>query len=276
LIIDTKRYKNVGWNKKMRFRPCIDIHNGKVKQIVGGSHLDAGDQAKENFASEQDSTFYADLYRKDGLKGGHIILLNPSTSEYYEATRQQALNALAVYAGGMQIGGGITASNAKEYIDAGASHVIVTSYVFSDGKIKWENLKNLVQAVGKEHVVLDLSCRKKGEDYYIVTNRWQTFTETKLEAEVLVELSGYCDEFLVHGVDVEGKSAGVDKELVSVLNEAMLLDEDIVITYAGGIGSMEDLEAFAKVADGQATTILLPSELQGIASIAATLKETAK
>ena len=235
----------------MRFRPCIDIHNGKVKQIVGGSLLDAGDQAKENFASEQDSTFYADLYRKDGLKGGHIILLNPSTSEYYEATRQQALKALAVYAGGMQIGGGITASNAKEYIDAGASHVIVTSYVFSDGKIKWENLKNLVQAVGKEHVVLDLSCRKKGEDYYIVTNRWQTFTETKLEAEVLVELSGYCDEFLVHGVDVEGKSAGVDKALVSVLNEAMLLDEDIVITYAGGIGSMEDLEAFAKVTKGK-------------------------
>ena len=136
----------------------------------------------------------------------------------------------------MQIGGGVTASNAKEYIDAGASHVIVTSYVFSDGKIKWENLKNLVKAVGKQHVVLDLSCRRKGDDYYIVTNRWQTFTETKLEAEVLLELAGYCDEFLVHGVDVEGKSAGVDENLVAILNEAMILDDEIVITYAGGIG----------------------------------------
>lgn len=231
----------------MRFRPCIDIHNGKVKQIVGGSLSDAGNQAEENFSSEKDSTFYAELYREDGLKGGHIILLNSVTSEYYEATRQQALRALAVYSGGMQIGGGINDKNAKEYIDAGASHVIVTSYVFSDGKIQWKNLKNLVKAVGKEHVVLDLSCRKKDGEYYIVTDRWQTFTDTKLEAEVLVELAGYCDEFLVHGVDVEGKSAGVDKALVAILAQAMEIDEEITITYAGGIGSMEDLERFAEL-----------------------------
>ena len=235
----------------MKFRPCIDIHNGKVKQIVGGSLSDKGDQAKENFSSEKDSTFYAELYKKDGLKGGHIILLNPVTSEYYEATRQQALKALAAYSEGMQIGGGITASNAKEYIDAGASHVIVTSYVFSDGKIQWDNLKKLVKAVGKEHVVLDLSCRKKDDDYYIVTNRWQTFTDTKLEAEMLVELAGYCDEFLVHGVDVEGKSAGADEKLVGILNEAMIMDESIIITYAGGLGSQEDLERFARITKGK-------------------------
>lgn len=235
----------------MRFRPCIDIHNGKVKQIIGGSLNDSGNQAEENFSSEKDSTFYAELYRRDGLKGGHIIILNPATSEYYEATRQQALKALAAYSGGMQIGGGINASNAKEYIEAGASHVIVTSYVFSDGKIHWENLKKLVRAVGKEHVVLDLSCRKKGNDYYIVTNRWQTFTDTKLESEMLLELAGYCDEFLVHGVDVEGKAAGADRKLVSILTEAMAIDDSIVVTYAGGIGSMEDLEHFREISQGK-------------------------
>lgn len=235
----------------MRFRPCIDIHNGKVKQIVGGSLKDSKNQAEENFTSEKESTFYANLYRRDGLKGGHIILLNPITSEYYEATRQQALRALAAYSGGMQIGGGINADNAKEYIQAGASHVIVTSYVFSDGKIHWENLEKLKRAVGKERIVLDLSCRKKGNEYYIVTNRWQTFTNTKLEAEILVELAGYCDEFLVHGVDVEGKSSGVDEKLVEVLTEAMMIDDTIVITYAGGIGSMEDLERFASLTDGK-------------------------
>ena len=235
----------------MRFRPCIDIHNGKVKQIIGGSLNDSGNQAEENFSSEKDSTFYAELYRRDGLKGGHIIILNPVTSEYYEATRQQALKALAAYSGGMQIGGGINASNAGEYIEAGASHVIVTSYVFSDGKIYWENLKKLVRAVGKEHIVLDLSCRKKGNDYYIVTNRWQTFTDTKLEPEMLVELAGYCDEFLVHGVDVEGKAAGADKELVEILTEAMVIDDSIVITYAGGIGTMEDLERFRNISHGK-------------------------
>lgn len=235
----------------MRFRPCIDIHNGKVKQIVGGSLSDSGNQAEENFSSEKDSTYYAQLYCRDGLKGGHIIILNSAASEYYEVTRQQALNALAAYSGGMQIGGGINASNAREYIEAGASHVIVTSYVFSDGKIQWENLKKLVCAVGKEHVVLDLSCRKKGNDYYIVTNRWQTFTDTKLEPEMLVELAGYCDEFLVHGVDVEGKASGADRKLVSILTEAMMIDDSIVVTYAGGIGSMEDLEHFREISQGK-------------------------
>lgn len=235
----------------MKFRPCIDIHNGKVKQIVGGSLCDKGNQAKENFASEYDSTFYAKLYQRDGLKGGHIILLNSVSSEYYEATRQQALMALAAYSGGMQIGGGVTASNAKEYIDAGASHVIVTSYVFSDGKIHMENLEKLVGAVGKDHVVLDLSCRKKEDGYYIVTNRWQTFTDTKLTPEVLVWLADYCDEFLIHGVDVEGKSAGVDEELVEILKRAMNQNPDIVITYAGGIGTMEDLMHFREMTDGK-------------------------
>ena len=187
----------------MKFRPCIDIHNGKVKQIVGGSLRDQGDQAEENFAADQGADYFAEMYKKDGLKGGHVILLNPASSEYYGQTKKQALKALHAYPGGLQIGGGITADNASEYIRAGASHVIVTSYVFKNGEIYWDNLKKLCMAVGKEHVVLDLSCRKKNGRYYIVTDRWQTFTNVELGTEILGRLSGYCDEFLVHGVDVE-------------------------------------------------------------------------
>lgn len=231
----------------MKFRPCIDIHNGKVKQIVGGSLKDQGDQAVTNFSTELDAAWYASQYRKDGLKGGHIILLNPVTSEFYEATKRQAIGALKAYPKGMQIGGGITAENAAEYLDAGASHVIVTSYVFQNGKFHKENLAKLVLAVGREHIVLDLSCRKKNASYYIVTDRWQTFTDVRLTPEVLDQLSGYCDEFLVHGVDVEGKASGVELELVRMLGEW----NRIPITYAGGIGSMEDLEEFSELCQGK-------------------------
>ncbi|MEE1314219.1 MAG: phosphoribosylformimino-5-aminoimidazole carboxamide ribotide isomerase [Faecalimonas sp.] len=229
----------------MKFRPCIDIHNGKVKQIVGGSLSDVGDAAVTNFESEQDAGFYARKYREDGLVGGHIILLNAKSSEYYEATRQQALLALEMYPQGLQIGGGITAENAAEYIEAGASHVIVTSYVFQNGEINFENLESLCEAVGKERIVLDLSCRKRDGEYYIVTDRWQNFTKVKVSVETLGMLAAYCDEFLVHGVDVEGKASGVELELVKLLAKV----EGIPITYAGGIGGEADLEAFAKACD---------------------------
>ena len=149
----------------MRFRPCIDIHNGKVKQIVGGSLKDERDQAEENFVSERSAAFYADMFRRDNLKGGHMILLNPPSSPYFEADRQQAAEALAVWPGGLQIGGGVTADNASSYIKAGASHVVVTSYVFKDGQVQWENLEKLADAVGAGHVVLDVSCRKKDGKY---------------------------------------------------------------------------------------------------------------
>lgn len=221
----------------MEFRPCIDIHNGKVKQIVGGSLLDEGNRAKENFVAEQDAAFFAKLYREQGLKGGHIILLNPVGSEYYEATKAQVELALQAYPGGFQIGGGITAENAKGFLDLGASHVIVTSYVFKDGRINYENLKKLEQTVGKEHLVLDLSCRKQKDDYYIVTDRWQKFTKERVTEQILEELSGYAAEFLVHAVDVEGKASGIEKELASLLGNW----GKIPITYAGGVGSFDDL-----------------------------------
>ncbi len=221
----------------MEFRPCIDIHNGCVKQIVGGSLKDEGNEAKENFVSEQDAAFYARLYEKQGIRGGHVILLNKEGTEYFEATRNQAMKALRAYPGGLQIGGGIRADNAADYLEAGASHVIVTSYVFRDGRMDRENLKKMEEAVGKEHLVLDLSCRKKGDEYYIVTDRWQKFTDVVLTPAVLDELSGHCAEFLIHAVDVEGKARGIEAPLAEMLGAW----DGIPVTYAGGIGSFEDL-----------------------------------
>lgn len=233
----------------MEFRPCIDIHNGKVKQIVGSSLKDMGNQAEENFVSEQDGSFYANMYKKDGVKGGHIILLNPVGSDYYKATKEQALLALHAYPNGLQIGGGITADNASYFIKEGASHVIVTSYVFKDGKINYENLKKLAETVGKEHLVLDLSCRfvKEESAYYVVTDRWQKFTKEKVTWELLDELSEYCDEFLIHAVDVEGKQNGIERPLISLLGEW----GKIPVTYAGGIASFKDLEEIKVLGKGK-------------------------
>lgn len=221
----------------MKFRPCIDIHNGKVKQIVGGSLLDKGEYAQDNFVSEKDGDFYAKLYKDAGLERGHIILLNPAGSQYYEEDVRQACLALSAYPGGLQIGGGMTAENAAFFLEQGASHIIVTSYVFKDGKINYENLEKIVAVTGKEHLVLDLSCRKKGEDYYIVTDRWQKFTDVKLTEDVLSELADYCDEFLVHAVDVEGKAGGIEEDIAALLGNW----NGISVTYAGGVSSFEDL-----------------------------------
>lgn len=227
----------------MEFRPCIDIHNGKVKQIVGGSLRDEGDKASENFVSEQDAAFFANMYQKAGLKGGHIILLNSVDSEYYEATKEQALLALRTYPNGLQVGGGITPDNAGEYLEAGASHVIVTSYVFKDGVIHYDRLERMVNAVGREHLVLDLSCRKTADGYMIVTDRWQNMTEEKVTYELMDRLSTYCDEFLIHAVDVEGKNQGIEQELVSLLGDW----QGRPLTYAGGVHSMEDLQLIRKL-----------------------------
>lgn len=222
----------------MKLRPCIDIHNGKVKQIVGSSLKDKGDSASENFVSVRGADFYARMYRELGLSGGHIILLNPADSPYYDLTRQQGMAALAAAPGLLQIGGGINADNAAEYLDAGASHVIVTSFVFSGGRINRTNLKKLVKAVGKEHIVLDLSCKKKDSDYYVVTDRWQKFTDLKLTEETMDELSGYCDEFLVHAADVEGRQQGIEEDVVRILSGWA----GVPITYAGGVRDIDDIK----------------------------------
>ncbi len=231
----------------MKFRPCIDIHNGSVKQIIGGSLKDAGDSAQENFVSGQDAAFYAGLYREKGISGGHIILLNPPSSPYYEETKRQAFSALSAYPQGMQVGGGITPENAAVFLDAGASHVIVTSYVFSEGRIRYDRLQALVKEIGKEKLVLDLSVRSRGGRYYIVTDRWQKYTSVELTRQVLDELSGFCDEFLVHAVDVEGKSAGIEEQVASLLGDW----GKIPITYAGGVHSFADLDKLKKLGKGR-------------------------
>lgn len=230
----------------MRFRPCIDIHNGKVKQIVGGSLADRGDAAAENFVSEQDAPYYARFYKKDGIRGGHIILLNPVSSSYYGATREQAFAALRAYPGGMQAGGGIHDQNAAEYLEAGASHVIVTSFVFQDGRLNYGNLEKIKGAVGKERLVLDLSCRRRGEEYVIVTDRWQRFTDVTLTERTMEKLAAYCDEFLIHAVDVEGKAQGIEENLVRMLGNW----RGRPVTYAGGVGSFEDLEKLKVLGKG--------------------------
>lgn len=222
----------------MRFRPCIDIHNGQVKQIVGGSLRDEGDVAEENFVSQKEGDFFAELYKKYGLSGGHIILLNPVSSEYYEADLRQAKLALSAYPGGLQIGGGINAGNAETFIDMGASHVIATSFVFRNGEINYDNLRDLEHAVGREHLVLDLSCRKKDGEYYIVTDRWQKFTNVIVNQETLDELAGHCDEYLIHAVDVEGKASGIETSIADLLGRWGKLP----MTYAGGVASFDDLE----------------------------------
>lgn len=231
----------------MKFRPCIDIHNGKVKQLVGGSLRDDRDQAQENFVSEKGAAYYARLFQKDGLKGGHVVLLNPASSPWFEADWQQAAAALAAYPGGLQIGGGVNADNAASYINAGASHVVVTSYVFKDGEVQWKNLEKLAGAVGRSRVVLDVSCRKKDGKYYIVTDRWQKFTKVQLTEEILYWMREYCDEFLVHGVDVEGKASGIEDALVELLSDV----PGVPITYAGGISSLEELERFRRISGGK-------------------------
>lgn len=220
----------------MKFRPCIDIHNGHVVQIVGSSLRDENDSAQNNFVSEKDSAYYANLYKEHGLSGGHIIILNGKDSEYYEATKAEAVKALQTYKGGMQIGGGITDKNAEEYILAGASHIIVTSYVFSDGKICYNNLNRLNSAVGREHICLDVSCRMRNGKYYVVTDRWQKFTDVVLDENLIVSLSEYCDELLVHAVDVEGRKAGINATIAGILEKS-----PIPVTYAGGISSLDDI-----------------------------------
>lgn len=222
----------------MKFRPCIDIHNGRVKQIVGGTLRDYGDAAWENFVSEQDACFYAEMYKKDGLKGGHVILLNGIASPYYDETRNQALMALNTYREGLQIGGGINPENARGYLEAGASHVIVTSYVFKDGMVNYDNLKRLAGVTGKDRLVLDVSCRRKDGRYYIVTDRWQRFTDVALSEKVFYSLANFCNEFLIHAVDAEGKAKGIEEELAGLMGKL----KGFKMTYAGGIGTMEDIE----------------------------------
>lgn len=214
------------------FRPCIDLHEGKVKQIVGGSLGAAAGGLRTNFVSDRSAGWYAELYKRDGLKGGHVIMLGPGN----ETAAREALKA---YPGGLQVGGGINAENAQGWLEAGASHVIVTSWVFREGRLDTLRVRELVRRIGKERLVLDLSCRKRADDYVVVSDQWKNFTDMALSGETLKWLANGCAEFLVHAVDVEGLCQGVDMSLVEKLGDW----SPIPITYAGGARSMEDLES---------------------------------
>ncbi|MBF0111956.1 MAG: phosphoribosylformimino-5-aminoimidazole carboxamide ribotide isomerase [Desulfamplus sp.] len=224
----------------MKFRPCIDIKNGKVVQIVGStlqeSRAEATDTAITNFESSHDSSYFAKLYKKDAIYGGHVISLGSGNHD-------AAISALNAFAGGLQFGGGINPDNAAIYLDAGASHVIVTSYLFSDGDIDMDRVKLLVKKIGKKNLVLDFSCRKRDEEYWIVTDRWQKFTKVSVNQKNLEQFAKYCDEFLVHGVDVEGKMAGIESYLVEILGRY----SPIPVTYAGGVKSFSDLDLVKRI-----------------------------
>jgi phosphoribosylformimino-5-aminoimidazole carboxamide ribotide isomerase len=239
------------------FRPCIDLHESKVKQIVGGTLGDSG--PRTNFVSDRSAAWFAELYRRDGLAGGHVIMLGPGSET-------EARAALAAFPGGLQIGGGINAQNARGWLEAGASHVIVTSWVFREGRVDRKRLGELVKTIGKDRLVLDLSCRRRvqspkskvqspkaaedvgfSSDYFVVTDHWQKFTEVVITPETLQTLAGSCAEFLIHAVDVEGLCRGIDGELVAKLGQWT----PIPATYAGGANSLADLEEVTRLGEGK-------------------------
>ncbi|MBD2871139.1 phosphoribosylformimino-5-aminoimidazole carboxamide ribotide isomerase [Paenibacillus arenilitoris] len=221
----------------MKFRPCIDLHDGKVKQIVGET---LNTEIIENFVSEQDSAYYAELFKKDELTGGHVIMLGGGNEE-------AAVRALRQYPGGLQIGGGLTADNAATYLEHGASHIIVTSYIFKDGRLNEDHLAKIVAEVGKDRLVIDLSCKEKDGKWFVVTNQWKQFSDFEVNPDNVRYLEQYCVEFLVHAVDVEGKQSGIQQSLVRALADWV----SIPTTYAGGARSLADMEQFDNLSGGR-------------------------
>ncbi|WP_155591710.1 phosphoribosylformimino-5-aminoimidazole carboxamide ribotide isomerase [Lysinibacillus cavernae] len=224
----------------MEFRPCIDLHDGKVKQIVGSTLGYTNQAVVENFISHHDASYYAQMFANDHLTGGHVIMLGPGNEE-------AALAALAAYPRGLQIGGGITADNAQRYIDAGASHVIVTSYIFHDGQLDLSRLEHLNQLIGKKHLVIDLSCKMRDGKWFVVTDKWTKFSNFEVNAKSIAYIEHFCDELLIHAVDVEGKKGGMQESLVRDLATWT----SIPTTYAGGVRSIDDLKKFNELSNGK-------------------------
>lgn len=223
-----------------KFRPCIDLHDGKVKQIVGGTLRDDGPGPRENFVSDESPASFAARYRADNLTGGHIIKLGNGNDE-------AAREALAAWPGGMQLGGGINADNARTWLDAGASHVIVTSWLFSpEGKFLPDRLATLVDRIGAKQLVIDLSCRRTATGWTVAMNRWQTLTDLDVTPATLDRLAASCDEFLIHAADVEGLCGGIDQDLVKLLGSWA----DRPMTYAGGVATMADVDLVDTLSGG--------------------------
>lgn len=224
-----------------RFRPCIDLHAGMVKQIVGGTLTDVGPGPVENFVAVHPPSWFAGKFRDDALAGGHVILLG-------QGNEAAAREALAAWPGGMQVGGGIDAGNARQWLDAGASHVIVTSAMFdATGRFCVDRLAALVAAVGAGRLVIDLSCRRVSGGWRVAMNRWQTLTDLELSHATLDRLASSCAEFLIHAADVEGLCGGIDEELVSMLGGWA----ERPLTYAGGAATMDDVRRIDAAGSGR-------------------------
>jgi phosphoribosylformimino-5-aminoimidazole carboxamide ribotide isomerase len=222
------------------FRPCIDLHEGRVKQIVGGTLSEGGAAPVTHFVAEQGADWFAERYLGDGLEGGHVIRLGAGNDEAARA-------ALSAWPDGLQLGGGIDVDNARAWLDAGASKLIVTSWLFVDGGLSMPRVETLSSKIGRERLVIDLSCRRVGDGWRVATDRWQTISGTRIEADVLGTLSLHCSEFLVHAADVEGRCEGIDEALVAALGRWC----PIPCTYAGGANSIDDLARVADLSDGR-------------------------
>ncbi|OQO04603.1 1-(5-phosphoribosyl)-5-[(5-phosphoribosylamino)methylideneamino] imidazole-4-carboxamide isomerase [Cryoendolithus antarcticus] len=225
-----------------KFRPCIDLHAGHVKQIVGGSLTITATDLQTNFTSEHPASYYASLYQKHDLTGGHVIKLGPGNDE-------AAREALSTWHDGLQVGGGITDANAKEWVEAGAEKVIITSFLFPDKKFSLPRLESVLEALGgdKGRLVIDLSCREVADGWMVAMDRWQTVTGFGITRDNIRLLEPYCSEFLIHAADVEGKQAGIDEALVSHLAEIC----SIPVTYAGGGRNLDDLELVKRLSSGK-------------------------
>ncbi|KAI1457113.1 Phosphoribosylformimino-5-aminoimidazole carboxamide ribotide isomerase [Annulohypoxylon moriforme] len=226
-----------------RFRPCIDLHAGQVKQIVGGTLDNSTAELKTNYVSKHSAGHFANLYREHELEGAHVIMLGPGN----EAA---ATEALAAWPGHLQVGGGINDQNADKWMKLGASKVIITSFLFPEGKFSQVRLDAVLAALGgqKEHLVIDLSCRRRGDDkWFVAMNKWQTITDMEVNQESIKSLEPYCSEFLVHAADNEGLQKGIDERLVQRLAEWC----SIPVTYAGGGRNLDDLELVKKLSNGK-------------------------
>ncbi|KAL2413674.1 1-(5-phosphoribosyl)-5-[(5-phosphoribosylamino)methylideneamino] imidazole-4-carboxamide isomerase [Exophiala dermatitidis] len=225
-----------------RFRPCIDLHAGQVKQIVGGTLSTRESDLKTNYISHHPAEYFAKLYRDAGLEGAHVIMLGPGNEAAARA-------ALAAWPGHLQVGGGITDNNAKEWIEAGAERVIITSFLFPNGRFSPERLQAVLASLDndKTKLVIDLSCRRKDDTWFVAMNKWQTMTEMEINKESIAQLEPYCSEFLIHAADNEGLQQGIDTELVTKLAEWC----SIPVTYAGGARTVEDLDLVKKCSSGK-------------------------
>ena len=226
--------------RQAQFRPCIDLHDGRVKQIVGGTLEGAQGGLQTNFVAEHDSAHFARMYAGDGLRGGHVIKLGPGN----DAAAESALKAAP---GFLQLGGGVTDENAEHWLACGADKVIVTSFVFADGELKRDRLSRLSRLVGREHLTLDLSCRKRDGAYLVVTDRWKCFSSLRVERAVLDNLAEFASEYLIHAVDVEGRRCGIDAELLNILAEST----PIPCVYAGGVATFADIETIEREGGGR-------------------------